>query len=88
MGIMKNQYIAENCLKGAWSGLGKKEEGGVSEGGEGGLDTPMHTMLVLYVTVLIGSYGVTCDLTMMMPSTDGVIIVRSRAITDHDFKLV
>ena len=86
MGITKNQYIAENCLKGAWSGLGKKEEGGVSEGGEGGVDTPMYTMLVLYVT--IGSYGVTCDLTMMMQSTDGVIIVRSRAITDHDFKLV
>ena len=40
--------------KGAWTvcrfkgGLGKKEGDGIFEGGGGGVDTPMHTMLLYY----------------------------------------
>ena len=54
----KNQNIGRIALKeGAWTvcrfkgrrGLGKKEGGGVFEGGDG-VDTPMHTMQqVLYI---------------------------------------
>ena len=49
---MKNQDGGGNCLKrGAWTvfrfkgRLGKKEEGGVFEGG---VDTLMHTMTLFY----------------------------------------
>ena len=59
---MKNQCRGGHCLKrggggGAWTvcqfkgGLGKKEGGGVFEGGGGG-DIPIHTMFSKFINSL------------------------------------
>ena len=53
----KNWYKEQDCLKrGAWTvcrfkggGLGKKDEGGVFEGG---VDTPMHSMSLVKATLI------------------------------------
>ena len=62
-GVTKNQYIGGDCLRrggldslqNRFKGeLGKKERGGIFEGGEGGVNTPMHTMHRKKTNVVVG----------------------------------
>ena len=49
MGVMKNQYIEGNCLK--KGGLGSLQILGGLGKKEGGVDTPMHTMLITWAHI-------------------------------------